>query len=56
MKKRIEGKSAAEVSRMTGLSPNTVASRLHARAARSVRRALREDLTARERALEHRPG
>jgi RNA polymerase sigma-70 factor (ECF subfamily) len=43
---RIEGKSAMEVSRMTGISPNTVASRL-----RAALRALREELTVRERAL-----
>lgn len=40
---RIEGKSAAEVSRMTGLSPNTVASRV-----RAALRELRGDLSARE--------
>jgi RNA polymerase sigma-70 factor, ECF subfamily len=40
---RIEGKSAAEVSRMTGLSPNTVASRV-----RAALRELRDDLSERE--------
>jgi RNA polymerase sigma-70 factor, ECF subfamily len=40
---RIEGRSAAEVSRMTGLSPNTVASRV-----RAALRELRVDLVARE--------
>ena len=39
---RIEGRSAAEVSRMTGLSPNTVASRV-----RAALRKLRGDLLAR---------
>jgi len=43
---RIEGKSAMEVSRMTGISPNTVASRV-----RAALRALREESTARESAL-----
>lgn len=40
---RIEGRSAAEVARMTGLSPNTVASRV-----RAALRELRGDLVARE--------
>jgi RNA polymerase sigma-70 factor (ECF subfamily) len=40
---RIEGRSAAEVARMTGLSPNTVASRV-----RAALRDLRDDLVARE--------
>jgi RNA polymerase sigma factor (sigma-70 family) len=39
---RIEGRSAAEVSRMTGLSPNTVSSRV-----RAALRKLRGDLLAR---------
>jgi RNA polymerase sigma factor (sigma-70 family) len=39
---RIEGHSAAEVSRMTGLSPNTVSSRV-----RAAVRKLRDDLLAR---------
>jgi RNA polymerase sigma-70 factor (ECF subfamily) len=40
---RIEGRSAAQVARMTGLSPNTVASRV-----RAALRELRGDLVARE--------
>lgn len=43
---RIEGKSAAEISRMTGLSPNTVASRVRVALSK-----LREDLTVRESSL-----
>ena len=40
---RIEERSAAEVSRMTGISPNTVASRV-----RAALRKLRDDLLARD--------
>jgi RNA polymerase sigma-70 factor (ECF subfamily) len=44
---RLEGRSAAEVSRMTGLSPNTVASRV-----RAALRELRGDLSARDAVVE----
>lgn len=40
---RIEGRSAAEVARITGLSPNTVASRV-----RAALRELRDDMVTRE--------